>query len=330
MGLYDDWKTAHPDADEKESANVEFVLKQIDKVGNASGAIGNSSTAAATATKVVTIPSLPAYSVVNVIPTGTKIGVTFSIANTATTVATVNTLDVNNSGAKETWCNGMRMTGTYTFVPGFLYIFEYDGEKWQWTNPIDTIHCVSTTAAATAVKISSTAAGANRPNKFTLYDGCIINVTFTIANTSITDISLNINNTGAKPIYYENAKVTGITNLWAANETISFQYDASLESGNGAYRIISGLKKIPPIGTIISLYQQNSVTDNKAALSNYYGGEWIPYPTQEGDRNRRVVNNTAWPLIPPLLSISVSILTTNRTLITSDILPAGTKLNRRR
>jgi len=34
MGLYDDWKTAYPDADEKESANVEFVLKQLDSKAN--------------------------------------------------------------------------------------------------------------------------------------------------------------------------------------------------------------------------------------------------------------------------------------------------------
>ena len=89
-------------------------------------------------------------------------------------------------------------------------------------NPKTTWYGTSSTAAGTQTK-SVTCSG------FTLETGAVVCVTFTYANTyASAKIMLNVNSTGAKDVYYNNA-ATSSTNtlLWKAGETVIFVYSGS-------------------------------------------------------------------------------------------------------
>ena len=89
-------------------------------------------------------------------------------------------------------------------------------------NPKTTWYGTSSTGATTQAK-TVTCSG------FTLETGAIVCVTFTNANTyASAKITLNVNSTGAKDVYYNNA-VTSSTNtlLWKAGETVIFVYSGS-------------------------------------------------------------------------------------------------------
>jgi hypothetical protein len=73
-----------------------------------------------------------------------------------------------------------------------------------------------------------------------LTKGALIVINFTYANTySSAKITLNINSTGAKDVYYNNA-ATSSTNkpLWKANSTVTFVY-------SGSYYYIVNITPIP-------------------------------------------------------------------------------------
>ena len=89
-------------------------------------------------------------------------------------------------------------------------------------NPKTTWYGTSSTGATTQAK-TVTCSG------FTLETGAIVCVTFSNANTyASAKITLNVNSTGAKDVYYNNA-VTSSTNtlLWKAGETVIFVYSGS-------------------------------------------------------------------------------------------------------
>lgn len=89
--------------------------------------------------------------------------------------------------------------------------------------------CSCTTAAGTADKTASLSG-------FQLKTGSTVHVTFANANT-VANPTLNINNTGAKTIRWNNASVTAAASPWAAGECVSFVYD-------GTYWVISGQSNI--------------------------------------------------------------------------------------
>lgn len=78
------------------------------------------------------------------------------------------------------------------------------------------------TTASTAAKVVTCS------DVTTLYAGLTIMVNFSTANSATGEISLNVNNTGAVPVYAEGA-ITGSSNyfLWAANVSIIFVYDGT-------------------------------------------------------------------------------------------------------
>lgn len=89
-------------------------------------------------------------------------------------------------------------------------------------NPKTTWYGTSSTAAGTQTKSVTC-------NGFTLETGAVVCVTFTYANTySSAKIILNVNSTGNKDVYYNNA-ATSSTNtlLWNAGETVIFVYSGS-------------------------------------------------------------------------------------------------------
>lgn len=78
-------------------------------------------------------------------------------------------------------------------------------------------YATCTTAAATAAKSASCGG-------FLLTKGAHIACMFTLGNTAASP-TLNVNNTGAKTIYYRGAAVSGTNPLtWSANHVVSFVY----------------------------------------------------------------------------------------------------------
>lgn len=100
----------------------------------------------------------------------------------------------------------------------------FDG-KGNWTKPSNmTAFGTCPTAAAIAEKVVTIL---DNPN-WELIPGSIITVKFTITNTA-SNVTLNVNNTGAKPIYYNGTVYTSNSNMVCgiANGCITYQYDGT-------------------------------------------------------------------------------------------------------
>lgn len=185
---------------------------------------GTSSTTASTAEKVVTCANF------NLVA-GAVIGVLFSTANTAATP----TLNVNSTGAKSIYVGSSvpsSTTNVLKWSANTLIYFLYDGAYFRYIISVasasvaqprgaNTWYGTSSTSATTAAKVSTI-------TNFVLTIGAIVSVTFSTANTYSGAITLNVNSTGAKTIYYNNA-ATSTTNLlpWDAGETLTFIYTGS-------------------------------------------------------------------------------------------------------
>ena len=77
------------------------------------------------------------------------------------------------------------------------------------------------TDAAAAAKVATITPGSN----FSLETGARVAVKFTNANTAASP-TLNVNSTGAKPIYFKNAALSS-SNYWSAGQIIDFIYDGT-------------------------------------------------------------------------------------------------------
>jgi hypothetical protein len=91
-----------------------------------------------------------------------------------------------------------------------------DGVSFNGTADI-THYATCSTEAATAAKVAALAG-------FTLQTGAVVQVLFTVTNTAASP-TLNVNSTGAKPIYYRNAVITA--GYLAANRLYEFVYDGA-------------------------------------------------------------------------------------------------------
>ena len=95
-----------------------------------------------------------------------------------------------------------------------------DGVYFDGTNNVSRL-CNCATAADTAAKTASITSG-----EFVLINGAQVTVKFTYAN-SVKNPTLNINGTGAKPIYLRNAALTSSTNYWQAGAILNFVYNGA-------------------------------------------------------------------------------------------------------
>ena len=84
-----------------------------------------------------------------------------------------------------------------------------------------TPYATCNTAAATAAKVATITPSSN----FSLEKGARVAVQFDNANTAGSP-TLNVNNTGAKAIYFKNAALTS-SNYWSAKQIIDFIYDGN-------------------------------------------------------------------------------------------------------
>lgn len=84
------------------------------------------------------------------------------------------------------------------------------------------------TAAGTTAKTATVQNGS-----FTLEAGTSISIKFTYANTASLP-TLNVNNTGAKSIFFRGAAITSSNYYWAAGSIVTFVYDGTQWNMTGA------------------------------------------------------------------------------------------------
>lgn len=150
---------------------------------------------------------------------GAQIRIKFDYANTHGAPS----LNVNSTGAKPLYFNGSLASAVNSWADGQTVLFYYDGTNWNGTcvyayenYPAELAACE--TAANAAAKVVAL------PN-FRLTNGVQMRVVFTNENTAESP-TLNINGTGAAPIYYE-GEPAGPANSWGAGETLLVYFDGT-------------------------------------------------------------------------------------------------------
>ena len=158
---------------------------------------GTCATAAGTAAKEVTITDTTGWE----LKAGTIIGVKFSNSNSASNV----TLNVNSTGAKSIWYNNAVYTGNSNAICGYasrVNYYMYDGSTyWIYLHNGIVDSNSDTIPQAQCNTSASTAAKGASMTYYTATAKSYVMVNIRYANTSASAITLNINSTGAKPIY---------------------------------------------------------------------------------------------------------------------------------
>ena len=158
---------------------------------------GTCSTAGSQTNKVVSdCPGFVLYS-------GASIYVKFDETNTAS--ASLLTLNINNTGAKSIKCYGTtNLPNNSILAAGLICNFVYDGTNWQYVGQI--IEDTNTVPSAYCTTSSDNSEKTATCNNFHLADNSYVHVLFALSNSSPGAITLNINNTGAYPIYINGAR----------------------------------------------------------------------------------------------------------------------------
>ena len=171
---------------------------------------------------------------------GVRIAVKFTNTNTfSSSTSSPIQLNVNSTGAKNIWYNtthsGAGNTGTYTSIYGVAnrYItYYYDGTYWVWDNMCAELNDNNRKSfygtCSTAGDVSAKVVSISDTNGWELRAGTVIGVKFTNTNTA-SNVTFNVNNSGAKSIYYNNAVYTGNANSVCgyANRTTFYMYNGS-------------------------------------------------------------------------------------------------------
>ena len=190
------------------------------------------STAGGTAAKKVTGGSSYGISSMSDV---TAILVKFTAANSASNP----TLEIDSLGALPIYQYGTTAAGgsaaTTGWQAGQVVMFVYDNGAWYFikgyntntTYSVDSVLCA--TAAATAAKTSTNAA------YYVLRTGNIFEITFRYSNTKNTALTLNVNSTGAKPIYINGSPSSASNYTLPAGKYLCY-YDGT------AYHINTGGK----------------------------------------------------------------------------------------
>lgn len=179
------------------------------------------STSAATAAKQVTIINKDNYE----LKSGNIVAVKFSETNSANNP----TLNVNNTGAKNVWYNKSLITTSTVSNLGTadrVTFFMYDGTNWVWmSQSVDVSNTYTNVVLGHGLAISTnsgTTLTATLAN-YNLTTGGIVAVKF--SNAVPANATLNINNKGAKAIYYRNTAISN--NIIRAGDTATFMYNGS-------------------------------------------------------------------------------------------------------
>lgn len=147
------------------------------------------------------------------------------------------TLNVNNSGGKYIACYGTTKASTDTstngWVAGAVQLFVYDGTNWvrdYWNNTTYTNASLGQGYSIDSRTSNSSTITATL-SSYNLIQGGIVSVLFKY--NVPTGATLNINNKGAKNIYYRNGLISG--DIIFANDLATFIYDSS----SNAYHLIA-------------------------------------------------------------------------------------------
>lgn len=188
---------------------------------------GECSTASTDATKVVTIDNF-------VLSVGVQVTIKFTNAVGTDPDGDALTLNVSGTGALPMRRYGTTVMSTATTTSGWqagaIQTFTYDGAAWVrefWYNTtysnaaLGQGYGTCSTAAATVAKVASL-------SSYKRVTGGIVSVMFSYDVPA--NATLNINSTGAKAIYYRNAKITA--DVIKAGDIATFVYSSY-------YRLIS-------------------------------------------------------------------------------------------
>lgn len=181
---------------------------------------GTSNTSSGTASKTVVCSGFT-------LTTGAIIGVLFTTANASGTLQ----LNVNSTGAKDVVVGHSAVSSTTNVLKwsaNTLLYFMYNGTSFEYITAVSAASVEQPRGANTWYGTSSTAAGTTAKTStianYVLTKGSVVCVTFTYANTADAP-TLNINSTGAKAIYCNNAVTSSSNKLtWDAGETVTFIY----------------------------------------------------------------------------------------------------------
>ena len=185
---------------------------------------GTCSTTAGTAAKAVTCSGFT-------LEAGAIIGVLFSTANTAATP----TLNVNSTGAKSIYVGTSTPNSTTNVLKwsaNTMVYFMYDGTYYRYITSKAAASVVPPDGAGSWYGTCSTAIGTaaktSTITNFRLMQGARVTLNCTTANTVVGAITLNINSTGAKTIYYNNAATSSSNPLkWEAGDMLTFVYSGN-------------------------------------------------------------------------------------------------------
>ena len=205
-------------------------------------------------------------------------------ATTATTLATARTFSTNLASTSSASFNGSAnvtpgVTGTLGTGNGGTGRTDgkcvalatertIDGVSFDGSANITHYGTCSTDAATAAKVVSCT--------NFTLATGARIVVKFTVTNTAENStVTLNVNNTGAKPIYYRGSGTAWSNGVLAANRTYEFVYNGS------QYEFISdidtGSNNVGQTNTTTDasypmLFRYNNNTSNSTSATRFCAG----------------------------------------------------------
>lgn len=138
----------------------------------------------------------------------------------------------------------------------------------------DIYYCTCSTSASTSAKVIST------DSDFTLQKGAIIAVRFSVSNTA-SNVTFNVNNTGAKQIYYNTTIYTGNSNgiLGYTNRTTYYIYDGTYWVFITQGIVDNNTTYYPTISA--SHYSTETIRDN--ATSSSYNNIWSTTPTRSAN-----------------------------------------------
>lgn len=179
---------------------------------------GVCSTAQGTSAKTVTVSNFS-------LEAGAMVVVKFTNKNTASTP----TLNVNGTGAKAIKIYGTTKASSSTttngWTAGAVQIFVYDGENWirdYWSN---TTYSNAGLGSGYAINADAPLEGVLTAtlSSYSATTGGIVAVKF--ANDVPADAALNINDKGAKPIYYRGTEI--VANTIKAGDIATFVYDGT-------------------------------------------------------------------------------------------------------
>jgi hypothetical protein len=173
---------------------------------------GTCSTTASTQAKVVACPNFK-------LVTGARIAVKFTVTNTASSP----TLNVNNTGAKAIYYRGSAISAGY-LATNRTYEFVYNGTQYELIGDIDTN--TNTVPQGYCSTSAGTAAKTVTCSSYSLLAKSYLMVVMAYANTSATALTLNVNGTGAKPIYI-NGTVSSSSNYTLPAGSYLTYYDGT-------------------------------------------------------------------------------------------------------